>query len=196
MNAERLKQQIRFIIEIDKLKSIIRRTYLINKQRFENSAEHSWHLAILAILLAEYANEPVDLSRVLKMVLIHDIVEIDAGDTYAYDPAANLDQAEREAEAADRHFHLLPPDQASELRALWDEFEARQTPEAKFAKALDRMMPLLHNYYTQGKAWQENEVTLDQVLAYNNHMAEGSSQLWAFMQSLLEEATTAGYLAP
>src|SRR5437762_7515762 len=149
MDNERFEQQIRFILEIDKLKTILRRTYLLNVDRSENTAEHSWHLAIMAILLAEHANEPVDVSRVVKMVLIHDIVEIDAGDTYFYDAAAALDKSEREQAAADRLFGILPPDQGLELRELWEEFEANETADARFALALDRFIPQLHNYHTR-----------------------------------------------
>src|SRR6185369_16498977 len=147
--AERFERQIRFVLEIDKLKTIIRRTYLLNTDRAENTAEHSWHLAVMAILLAEHANEPVNVAKVVKMVLVHDIVEIDAGDTYFYDSNAALDKPEREMAAADRIFALLPEDQAKELRDLWDEFEDGRTPEARFALALDRFIPQLHNYYTQ-----------------------------------------------
>src|SRR5204862_8047037 len=140
MDNERFEQQIRFILEIDKLKTIMRRTYLLNADRAENTAEHSWHLAMMAILLAEHANEPVDVARVIKMVLVHDIVEIDAGDTYFYDAAAALDKHEREHAAADRLFGILPEDQGKELRDLWEEFEAAQSPDARFALALDRFM--------------------------------------------------------
>src|SRR5436309_14613445 len=144
MDNDRFERQIRFILEIDKLKGILRRTYLLNVDRAENTAEHSWHLAIMAILLAEHANEPVDVARVVKMVLIHDIVEIDAGDTYCYDTEAALNKAERERAAADRIFGILPEDQSRELRELWDEFEEGRTPEARFALALDRFIPQLH----------------------------------------------------
>src|SRR5438874_2362757 len=153
LENERFERQIRFILEIDKLKTILRRTYLIHADRAENTAEHSWHLAIMAILLAEHANEPVDVARVVKMVLVHDIVEIDAGDTYFYDPLGAADKAEREHTAADRLFGILPPDQSLELRTLWEEFEAGTTADARFALALDRFMPQLHNYYTKGRSW-------------------------------------------
>ena len=195
-NADRLKQQLAFIIEMDKLKTIIRRSYLINTDRFENDAEHSWHLAIMAMVLAEHANQAVDLPKVLKMVLVHDIIEIDAGDTYAYDPAGHQDQVEREQQAAERLFNLLPPDQAVEFRALWDEFEARATAEARFAKGLDRLMPLLHNYHTQGKAWRENNISRQQVLDFNGYMNDGSERLWEFARELIDQATNKGYLTP
>jgi len=173
----------------------LRRTYLIDGDRRENTAEHSWHLAMMAMLLAEYANEPVDVPRVIKMVLVHDIVEIDAGDTYFYDTAAALDKAERERLAADRLFGLLPPDQAVELRELWNELEAGRTPESRFAAALDRFIPQLHNYHTQGKSWKEHGITADRVLARNASMAEGSRKLWEWTQALLEDAVRQGFLS-
>ena len=190
----RLEQQIRFILEIDKLKTILRRTYLLHVDRAENTAEHSWHLAMMAILLAEHANEPVDVPRVVKMVLIHDIVEIDAGDTYIYDTQGALDKAEREHAAADRLFGMLPSDQGREFRTLWEEFEARQTPEAKFAGALDRFMPQLHNYHTQGRSWNEHGITADRVLERNACMAEGSASLWDLAQALVDDAVAKGFL--
>ena len=190
----RLEQQIRFILEIDKLKTILRRTYLLHVDRAENTAEHSWHLAMMAILLAEHANEPVDVPRVVKMVLIHDIVEIDAGDTYIYDTQGALDKAEREHTAADRLFGMLPSDQGLEFRTLWEEFEARQTPDAKFAAALDRFMPQLHNYHTRGRSWNEHGITADRVLARNACMSEGSTSLWDLAQALLDDAVAKGFL--
>ena len=195
MAIDRSDQQIRFILEIDKLKSILRRTYLIDNERHENSAEHSWHLALMAMLLAEHANEPVDVSRVIKMVLVHDLVEIDAGDTYFYDTAAAVDKAERERAAADRLFGLLPPDQGQELRALWEEFELLQTPEARFAAALDRFIPQLHNYHTHGKSWQENGITAERVLERNASMATGSHKLYEWTKALLEDAISKGFLS-
>jgi putative hydrolase of HD superfamily len=192
--AERLEQQIGFIIEIDKLKTISRRTYLLNADRAENTAEHSWHLAIMAMLLAEHANEPVNVSRVVKMVLIHDIVEIDAGDTYFYDAVAAADKADREGAAADRLFGMLPPDQGKEFRELWEEFEACRTPDARFAAALDRFMPQLHNYHTQGRSWQEHGITIDRVLERNECIADGSTRLWECAQALLNDAVAKGFL--
>ena len=194
MDLDRFEQQIRFILEIDKLKTVFRRTYLLNADRFENTAEHSWHLAIMAILLAEHANEIVNVPRVIRMVLIHDIVEIDAGDTYYYDSVASLDKAEREGQAADRLFGMLPSDQGTELRQLWDEFEACETPDARFAAALDRFIPQLHNYHTHGKSWNEHGVTADRVLERNACIAEGSIKLWECAQSLLKDAVAKGFL--
>ena len=194
MNTERLRRQIEFILEIDKLKSILRRSYLINDPRLENSAEHSWHLAVMAMLLAEHANVEVNLLQVLKMLLVHDVVEIDAGDTFCYDVAGNDTKADRENVAAQRIFGLLPDDQREELHQLWEEFEARQTPEAKFAAALDRLMPLLHNYHTQGRSWRQHGVTQAQVLERNAHVDEGSETLWAYIEAMIEEAASKGYL--
>lgn len=194
MDLDRFEQQIRFILEIDKLKTVSRRTYLLNADRFENTAEHSWHLAIMAILLAEHANEIVNVPRVIRMVLIHDIVEIDAGDTYYYDSVASLDKAEREGQAADRLFGMLPSDQGTELRQLWEEFEACETPDARFAAALDRFIPQLHNYHTHGKSWNEHGVTADRVLEGNACIAEGSVKLWECAQSLLKAAVAKGFL--
>ena len=193
MNRERLEQQIQFILEIDKLKTIFRRTYLLNADRLENTAEHSWHLAIMAILLAEHANDPVDVSRVIKMVLVHDIVEIDAGDTYYYDTAAALDKAAREHAAADRLFKLLPADQGKELRDLWEEFESCQTADARFAASLDRFIPQLHNYHTHGKSWQEHGITSDRVIERNACIAEGSAGLWEWAAALLDDAVIKGF---
>ncbi len=193
-NTDRLSRQIEFILEIDKLKSILRRSYLVHNPRLENSAEHSWHLAVLAMLLAEHANTEVNLLRVLKMLLVHDIVEIDAGDTFCYDVAGNETKAERETLAARRIFGLLPDDQREELHGLWEEFEARQTPEAKYAAALDRLMPLLHNYHTQGRSWREHGVTRELVLDRNRHIGEGSEAIWQYMEALIEDAEEKGYL--
>lgn len=195
MDENRFTRQIRFILEVDKLKTILRRTYLINEDRAENTAEHSWHLAILAIVLAEHANEPVDVARVVKMVLVHDIVEIDAGDTYFYDAAATADKSDREHAAADRLFGILPADQADELRSLWEEFEAGQTADARFALALDRFMPQLHNYHTQGRSWAEHGITIDRVLEKNESMADGSVKLWECARALLEDAASKGYFS-
>jgi len=191
----RLEQQIRFLLEIDKLKCILRRTWLTDGTRLENSAEHSWHLAVMAILLAEYAaEETLDLFRVVQMALVHDLVEIDAGDTFVYDEAAAADKAQREQAAAERIFGLLPPEQGDQLRSAWQEFEARQTAEARFAAALDRLQPILHNYHTCGKAWQTHGITADRVLDRNRHMSEGAPQLWEYTQTLIADAVAKGYL--
>jgi len=195
MSEERLQQQIEFVLEIDKLKSVLRQSYLLSGERRENSAEHCWHTAVMALVLAEHAREPVDALRAACMLLVHDIVEIDAGDTYCYDTEAAADKAERETAAADRIYGLLPADQVGELRKLWDEFEDAATREAKFARALDRLMPLLHNYHTQGRSWKEHGITSRQVLAHNAVVSEGSEVLWQFVQELVADAVEKGYLA-
>lgn len=196
-SAERLEHQIRFIIEADKLKEIFRQTLITQSRRAENSAEHSWHFALMIIVLAEHSNhQPLDVLRVLKMVLIHDLVEIDAGDTFAYDLKNMADQHEREAKAATRIFGLLPADQTTEFRALWDEFEAKQTPEAKFAAACDRFHPMLLNCLSEGAAWRKHGVTQDRVLARNAHVADGSQTIWQYAVKMIDEAVAQGNLAP
>jgi putative hydrolase of HD superfamily len=195
MNSDRLSQQIAFILEIDRLKTIARRTYLTDASRMENSAEHSWHIALMALVLAEHANDPeVDLLKVVRMLLIHDLVEIDAGDTFAYDRSGQADKAAREKAAADRIFRLLPADQAVIFRGLWEEFEARQTAEARFAAALDRLQPLLHNLFTRGRAWREHDVRQSQVVAFNRHMADGAAVLWEYAAAAINQAVERGDL--
>ncbi len=193
----RLVQQVQFIAEVDKLKDIFRQTLTSQSRRNENDAEHSWHLCLCAVVLAEHANTPdLNLLRVLQMLILHDLVEIDAGDTFAYDVARMADQHEREARAAERIFGLLPPDQAAEFRALWDEIEEKVTPEAKFATALDRFQPMLLNCRTDGAAWQRHGVTHDRVLARNRHIADGSAALWDYAEKMVQAAVDAGHLAP
>ncbi len=190
----RLDQQIAFILEIDRLKTILRRTLLTDRSRLENSAEHSWHLAMCAMLLVEYSPCAIDVARVLKMALVHDVVEIDAGDTFCYDVKGNLDKAEREQRAADRIFSLLPVEQGAELRALWEEFDARETPESRYANALDRLQPLLHNCHTQGAAWRKHGVTYAQIIERNRHIADGAPALWTYMKDLIDDAVSQGWL--
>lgn len=191
----RLRKQIEFIVEVDKLKQVFRQSYLADGTRKENDAEHSWHLALMAFLLAEHTKESrIDLLRTMKMVLIHDIVEIDAGDTYCYDEIAALDKGERERKAAERIFNLLPKDQAKEIRELWEEFEEVRTPEARFAAALDRLQPLLLNYASEGKSWHEHDVRRKQALQRNKHIEESSPVLWEYALHILEEAVKKGYL--
>ena len=192
---KRLKQQIRFLLEIDRLKSVLRRSLLIGFHRLENSAEHSWHLSVMALVLAEYAPQELDLLRVLKMLLVHDLVEIDAGDTYAYDAAGAKDKAEREQRAAQRIFGLLPDDQTQELRSLWEEFEGRATPEARFANALDRLMPLLHNYHTGGQSWRQHGVRRFQVEERCASIADGGEVLDQLARQIIGQAVARGYLA-
>ncbi|MEW6492785.1 MAG: HD domain-containing protein [Cyanobacteriota bacterium] len=193
----RLAQQIQFIVEIDKLKQVLRQTLLMDASRQENSAEHSWHIAIMAILLAEYAPSPdIDLLHVIKMLLIHDLVEIDAGDTFCYDVQGNLDKELREVQAADRIFGLLPEEQGTQLRSLWEEFEAQETVAAKFAAALDRIQPLLHNQQTQGGTWRIHGITRDQVLQRIYPVKDGAPDIWPAVEKIVADCVAAGYLAP
>lgn len=191
---DRLKKQIEFILELDKIKKITRQTYLSDASRKENDAEHSWHLAIMAVLLAEHANEKVDVLKVLTMVLIHDVVEIDAGDTYAYDQAGNATKREREVAAADRIFGLLPKEQAKDMRGLWDEFEENETPEARFAHTLDNVQPILLNDATNGLSWREHEVKQSQVRNRNKRTHEGSEELWSYISDIIENNVKKGNL--
>ena len=192
--AERLARQIAFLIECDRLKDIVRQTLNAHSGRPENDAEHSWALCLFVMTLAEHCNTPIDVLRVMKMLLIHDIVEIDAGDTFAYDTARLVDQHEREAAAATRLFGLLPDDQAAEFRALWDEFEERQTPDATFAHAIDRCQAMLLNCLSNGVTWSRHNVRLDQIRARNAPIGEGSAALWTHMSQLLDEAVQAGHV--
>jgi putative hydrolase of HD superfamily len=196
MNHERLERQIAFVREVDKLKTIHRQTLLTDASRLENDAEHSWHLALMALILGEYADGGgIDLLRVIRMVLVHDLVEIDAGDTYCYDEAGYVDKARRETAAAERIFNLLPADQAGEIRALWDEFEAAETPEARFANALDRLQPLMHNVFTNGRMWQKHDIIKSQVVDRNRKIADGAPDLWRFARNLIDQAVADGHLA-
>jgi len=170
----RLKSQLEFALEIDKEKNILSQTHLSGLGRQENDAEHAWHMAVMAFLLKEHANEEVDLLKTMKMILIHDVVEIDAGDTYAYDEVAKATQREREEKAAERLFGMLPEDQAKEMLDLWEEFEAGETAEAKFARSLDNFQPMMLNDATDGKAWVEHEVAVSKVLKRNERTPRGS----------------------
>ncbi|MBK1987744.1 HD domain-containing protein [Sphaerospermopsis aphanizomenoides BCCUSP55] len=194
MQSQRLNQQIQFIIEIDQLKKILRQTLLTDASRRENSAEHSWHLAMMALTLAEYAPPEVEIFHAIKMLLIHDLVEIDAGDTFCYDVQGNNNKAERETKAASRLFGLLPEAQAKELHLLWEEFEAVETPTAKFAAALDRIQPLLHNQQTQGGTWKIHGITQNQVMKRIAPVETGAPTLWPFILQLIEDCIKAGYL--
>lgn len=193
-NTERLQQQMDFIVEIDKAKNVFRQTYLADGGRKENDAEHSWHLAVMAFLLAEHANAPVDVLKVMKMVLIHDLVEIDAGDTYAYDVSGNTTKRSREVAAADRIFNILPKDQAAMLRGLWDEFEAQETCEAKFAHALDKCQPILLNDASGGRSWKEHNVHHSQVLERNKTTPNGSADMWQYARKIIDKNIENGNL--
>jgi putative hydrolase of HD superfamily len=194
--SSRFKKQIEFIVEVDKLKHVLRQTILMDRSRRENSAEHSWHIALLVPVLAEYSKDTeIDLFHVMKMLVIHDLVEIDAGDTYCYDDKGREDQFQREEIAADRIFGLLPADQVAEYRALWDEFEKRETAESRFANALDRVQPFLHNYFTDGQTWQENNINSRQVHARMRPVKDGAPQLWDYVNTLIDDAVKKGILA-
>lgn len=192
----RLEQQMQFIVEVDKIKQITRQTYIADGSRKENDAEHSWHLALMAFLLGEYANEEVDVLHVLQMVIIHDLVEIDAGDTYAYDTAGNATKRTREVAAADRIFGLLPEDQAKQMRDLWEEFEAAKTKEARFALALDKIQPILLNNASGGVSWREHKVQEEQILKRNAATPDGSADLWAYAKLLIDENVEKGNIRP
>ncbi len=189
-----LEKRIAFILELDKAKEVFRQSYLVDGSRRENDAEHSWHLAVMAILLADYANEPIDVAHTVEMVLFHDVIEIDAGDTYAYDEAGNATKREREVKAADRIYGMLPDAQRDELRVLWEEFEEMETPESKFANMLDRLQPLLLNDASGGKSWEEHGVKKSQVLSRNERMHEGSEILWELAKNLIEENVRRGHI--
>lgn len=191
---ERLKKQLDFMLELDKMKNIYRQTYVLHEDRKENDAEHSWHLAILAFMLEEYAAEPIDTLKVIKMVLLHDVVEIDAGDTYLYDEEGYKSKAEREEKAAQRIFGLLPDDQRDEYYALWREFEDDITYESRFASILDRMQPLLLNYTKGGIAWKEHGVHKEQVLSRNRLYFDASHELAEVIESVIEDAAAKGWL--
>ena len=190
----RLEQQIQFIVEIDKVKNIFRQTYLSDAGRKENDAEHSWHIALMAYLLQEYAEEPVDVTKVMIMVLIHDLVEIDAGDTYAYDDAGAVTKRAREEKAADRIFGLLPSDQGNYFRELWEEIEAYETPEAKYAHLLDNFQPLLLNDASGGKSWTEHSVKKSQIYKRNEKIEETSSVIWDCMKGIIDQHIEQGHV--
>jgi putative hydrolase of HD superfamily len=191
----RLREQLTFLIEIDRLKTIVRQSPLAAADRRENDAEHSWHLAMMVLLLAEYADEEIDVGHTVQLVLVHDLVEIYAGDTPLYDDAAAVDQRERELKAAGELFSILPADQAERLRRLWDEFEERRTPEARFAKAMDRLQPLLLSWLARGRTWRSWGATADEVRTRNAAVADGSAALWKAARRLIDEGETRGWTA-
>ena len=191
---EDLKKKLDFIMELDKIKNITRQTYISDGSRKENDAEHSWHLALMCFVLAENSNEPIDVLKTMKMVLMHDVIEIDAGDTYAYDAEGNKTKRARELKAAERIYAILPEEQAKEYRGLWDEFEAMETPEAKFANVLDKIQPLLLNDATNGIAWEEHGIKASQVLKRNARVHEGSEELWEYARALIQRNVDEGHL--
>ncbi len=189
-----LAGRIDFLLEIDKLKSVMRRSRLVDNSRTENTAEHSWHLAMGVLVLAPHAPAGVDVVRAMEILLVHDLVEIDAGDTYVYDTTAQADKAERERRAADRIFALLPPEQATRVDELWQEYEARETPTARFAYAIDRLQPLLLNGGSDGASWREHGIRHSQAVAINGPILEGSPTLWELARTLLDACADEGCL--
>lgn len=190
-----LIQQLEFLLELDKLKAILRKTRPVGLTRYENTAEHSWHVALMAMLLAEHASPAINVDRVVKMLLLHDIVEIDADDTFLYDESAAAGKAEKEEAAAQRLFGMLPPTQAAEFTALWREYETRSTDDGRFAYACDRLLPMLQNLANEGQSWRENKVRFEQVIRKNLPIREASPTLWAYVLPRLEAARDAGWLA-
>ena len=193
---ERIEQQVAFAVEIDKVKNIFRQTWLSDGKRKENDAEHAWHAALMAVLLAEYSNEPVDTLKVVKMLLIHDLVEIDAGDSYAYDEAAQATAHEREQKAADRIFGMLPKDQEEEFRSLWDEFEEYETPEARFAHVMDNFQPLLLNDAADGKGWKEHQVKRANIEKRNRKTSKGSKRINEYIEQIIDRNIEKGNIEP
>jgi putative hydrolases of HD superfamily len=193
---DRLREQFTFLVEVDRLKTIMRQSPLAAADRRENDAEHSWHLAMMVVVLAEHSDEPIDVGHTVQLVLVHDLVEIYAGDTPLYDTAAGEDQREREVLAADRLFTVLPPDQATRMRGLWDEFEARETPEARFAKAMDRLQPLLLNWMARGGTWRTPGTTVDDIRARKAVIGDAASSLWTAGRQLIDEGERRGWARP
>lgn len=191
---DRLKQQIDFILEIDKMKNIYRQSYVTDASKHENDAEHSWHLAVMVMVLGEYFDKDTDTLKVMKMVLVHDLVEIYAGDTYLYDEKGYEDKAKREQEAADKLFAMLPQEQKDEFMGLWHEFEAKNTKESKFAAVLDRLQPVLLNYSTKGKAWLEHGVPYEKVREKQKDVFNGPKEISQFLDELLKDAVNKGYI--
>ena len=190
----RLDQQLRFTAEIDKMTSILRRTMLVDGSRRENDAEHSWHIAVMAMLFKEYAAEPVDISRAVKMCVVHDLIEIYAGDTFAYDAAGNADKAEREAAAADKLFAQLPKEQGAEIRSLWEEFDAMQTPDAKYAACMDRLQPFLHNTLTGGHTWVESGTARPSVEKRMAVIKDFMPEVYKWVEKNIDNAVAQGWL--
>lgn len=193
---EKLQKQIKFAIVIDEMKNIFRRNLIIDGSRRENDAEHSWNLAMLAMLFEEYSTEKVDLEKVLKIALVHDLIEIYAGDTFAYDAKGNEDKLQREIESADKLFGILDPVQGAEIRALWDEFEAKETPESKYANAIDRIQPLINNYMTNGHTWKEGDVHAPQIYKRMDIIRTTTPALWPIVEGIITTSIEIGILKP
>lgn len=196
LDNDRLKKQIEFLVEIDKMKNVFRRTVLIDKSRRENDAEHSWHFAMLALILNEYCSEEIDVSRVIKIAICHDLVEIYAGDTFAYDAEGHKDKEEREKKAAEKLFSILPEDEGEEIKELWQEFENKETPEARFANVCDRFQPLVHNFMTDGHTWKEGDVHAPQVLERMSVIKESAPEIWNAVTKIVSESVKKGILKP
>ncbi len=196
MIDEKLKGQLSFLMEIDKMKTVLRRTLVADGSKRENDAEHSWHLAMYAMVLYEYAENPqnIDLNRVIRMVLVHDLVEVYAGDTFCYDAKGNEDKEQREREAADKLFALLPKEQGDEYRALWEEFDRMDTPDSCFAASTDRLQPLLNNYVTKGHTWKLGDVTSKDVFKRMEPIKTGAPQLWKVVELIVDDSIKRGYL--
>lgn len=193
---ERLQKQIKFAIVIDEMKNIFRRNLIIDGSRRENDAEHSWNLAMLAMLFEEYSTEKVNIEKVLKIALVHDLIEVYAGDTFAYDVKGNEDKLQREIESANKLFGILDPEQGAEIRALWDEFEAKETPESKYANAIDRIQPLINNYLTNGHTWKEGDVHAPQILKRMDIIRTTTPALWPIVEGIISTSIEIGILKP
>lgn len=192
---EKLKQQLYFLSEIDKMKNVLRQTMLIDKSREETDAEHSWHFALMALTLFEYAGiEKIDINRVIRMALVHDLVEIYAGDTFAYDVSGNEHKEEREKAAADKLYSILPREQAEEYRSLWEEFDRMETPDAIYASAVDRLQPFLSNYLTDGHTWVKHGVSVDQVYKRMEPIKKALPELWEFVEYVVNDSCSKGYI--
>lgn len=194
MFRERLLKDIEFIVELDKMKSIFRRTSIIGQDRLEDDAQHSWHISIMAMILSEYSNEKIDVLKVIKMLLSHDLVEIHAGDTFCYDEEGNQSKRDREVAAADKLFIMLDHDKAEELRALWDEFEESETPEAIFANSMDRLQPMLNNYKNDGGTWKKHDVSKTDIYERISPVKKSSDELWCYVSYMIEDAFQKGLI--
>ncbi|MBQ3044471.1 MAG: HD domain-containing protein [Clostridia bacterium] len=196
MKDEKLKNQIKFVMVIDEMKNIFRRNLIIDGSRRENDAEHSWHLAMLAMILEEYSAEKIDLERVLKIALVHDLIEVYAGDTFAYDEKGYEDKEEREKQAADKLFGMLDSTQGAEIRALWDEFEAMETAESRYANAIDRIQPLILNYMTNGHTWKLGDVHSTQIYKRMDIIRTATPELWHIVEGIINTSIEIGILKP
>ena len=191
---EKLLKDIEFIVELEKMKSVYRRTQIIGQDRQEDDAQHSWHISVMAMLLSEYANEEIDTAKVIKMLLIHDIVEIHAGDTFCYDKEGNMDKHEREVAAADKIFSILDQKKGDELRALWEEFEEMKTPEALFAASMDRLQPMLSNYKNNGGTWKKHDISKTDIYQRISPVKQSSDELWCYANYMIEDAFQKGLI--